>query len=188
MLARKLVAASGLAAADNTLVHDSFTDTDGTDITAHTPEIDVVGGGWITAGNWTTQNNRLSYQIGNSFVTIDAGASDVIITAGMVAANAHSLMFRHTSASAYWIARWNGVAVQLYEFNGAFQLRASTALSGSGPHELKVTLSGANISVLVNGGSETAYSSSANQSATQHGFRALASAGELADSVLIEAL
>jgi hypothetical protein len=64
------------------LVYDTFTDTAGTVLNLHTPDVDVVGGGWnrdlntmiINASNQVEEDINSSVSIS----TIDAGESDVV--------------------------------------------------------------------------------------------------------------
>lgn len=42
------------------LLYDTFTDDDGTDLSAHTPDIDTVGGGWTEeSGDWEITSNQV---------------------------------------------------------------------------------------------------------------------------------
>ena len=88
------------------LVYDTFNDTDGVIVTAHTPDIDVEGGGWLLAYPYDTSpegqevgtpeilsNTLVSkyreeeglYTLDTEAVcSIDAGASDVLIQATII--------------------------------------------------------------------------------------------------------
>ena len=64
-----------LAPPANALVVDRFTDTDTTLLTAHTPDVDLEGGGWVTHtySNATISGNELLMGATNTFNQIDVG-------------------------------------------------------------------------------------------------------------------
>jgi len=64
------------------LVYDTFVDANGTALSSHTPDIDVVGGGWsYDAGSaFTINSNQLDIGPAICRAIIDAGAADVKIT------------------------------------------------------------------------------------------------------------
>lgn len=69
-----------------TLFYDTFTDTNGTAITAHTPDIDTVGGGWAVylSSGFEIQSNKCVNSTGGSKGCIcDVGDGDVSITCEM---------------------------------------------------------------------------------------------------------
>lgn len=72
------------------LVVDTFTDADGTEISAHTPDIDVVGGGWSVVsmfdGSGTPNTNDIEIQSNQLVVAdtnigafIDCGETDIVV-------------------------------------------------------------------------------------------------------------
>ena len=72
----------GIGVNPNYLVYDEFVDPDGTTVAAHTPDIDVVGGGWDMPGNDTyIYSNRAQ---GTTFgqphtAMINVGQSNVLV-------------------------------------------------------------------------------------------------------------
>jgi hypothetical protein len=66
------------------LVQDLFNGTNGTDITAHSPDIDTVGDGWIDGGADTAEldgSGELKFAASNDYCLIDTGTADQIVTA-----------------------------------------------------------------------------------------------------------
>lgn len=64
-------------------VFDTFTGTNGTDISVHTPNTDVVGGGWLDTGVNTVELDgagSLKFSAVNGSCWIDVGSSDQIVT------------------------------------------------------------------------------------------------------------
>jgi hypothetical protein len=65
------------------LVQDLFNGTNGTDIDAHAPDIDVVGSGWLDTGANTVEldgSGALKFSGSNKNCVIDTGATDQIVT------------------------------------------------------------------------------------------------------------
>jgi len=57
---------------------DTFTDTNGVLLENHTPDIDIVGGGWVDdADEWEIQSNKATTSLGQAHTTeIDVGTAD----------------------------------------------------------------------------------------------------------------
>ena len=99
-------------AQENTLVYDGFVDANGTALAAHTPNIDLDNGGWITpTGAPTIQNNELTDVTSGVVIShIDAGESDVVIAVdgffGKTASGNSSsgITFRYTDDLNHWLA------------------------------------------------------------------------------------
>jgi hypothetical protein len=65
------------------LVQDLFTGTNGTDISAHAPDIDVVGNGWLDSGSNEVEldgSSALKFSGSNKNCVIDTGTTDQIVT------------------------------------------------------------------------------------------------------------
>lgn len=60
------------------IVSDTFTDTTGTDVSAHTPDIDTVGGGWSDDGANTCEikSNNIGFSAANTSGWINTGVTD----------------------------------------------------------------------------------------------------------------
>lgn len=84
-------------------VQDTFTDTNGTLLTAHTPDTDTVGTGWAGSGDFEIQSNVAEFVGAGSdaFIGIDAGVTtgtyEVTIT--RTSGNWHGLWFCGNSTS-----------------------------------------------------------------------------------------
>ena len=66
-----------------TLVLDTFAGSNGTDLSAHTPDVDIVGGGWLDSGANTVELDgagAVKFSAINTACWIDVGASDQIVT------------------------------------------------------------------------------------------------------------
>lgn len=62
------------------LVVDNFTDTNGTLLTAHTPDTDNVGNGWTNTGNgFTIQGNQMQATASNDQCWIDTGNAEQMV-------------------------------------------------------------------------------------------------------------
>lgn len=70
-----------------TLVQDTFTDTNGVDLTSHTPDVDSVGTGWayftlvtaVGANEIEIQGNALQISTSNKGAVIDIGVTDYVM-------------------------------------------------------------------------------------------------------------
>jgi hypothetical protein len=128
------------------LVFDTFTDTNGTSIEAHTPDIDTVGSGWINFGAATLEieSNQL-VAVGASTshsATIDAGVAGVTVMADMVMDNdnnnAEGLWLRQDGSShGYFVgitlSQDTNPELTIWEWAGSFVVKASVPLTGEGP-------------------------------------------------------
>ena len=165
------------------LVDDYFVGTNSA-LSAHTPDVDVVGGGWL--GYEESAHScafagfvyRGSGSNRNNGPIIDAGVADgeIILTLETVSSDVsyRGASFRNTSttsAAASNLARANNTAFQLYE--GA-TLRASLTGqsydSAGAEHNMVVTFDGAAVTATLSG-TELSYGSFAtNLTTTTHGF------------------
>ncbi len=162
-------------------VQDKFIDSNGTLLTAHTPNIDVVGSGWVKAENGTfdIQTNKANCSIiGSSphaIFTIDSGKADVIVEAIVNSPNfSVGLVLRHTSGN-FWLLHGDPVGtVKIYEYNGSFVERASASFTFSDDkdYNFKFIASGTVLTGFINSVERLSYASATmNQTETTHGFR-----------------
>ena len=156
------------------LVYDSFTGSDGTALTAHTPE--KAPGAWTNYNTnpWTIQGNKAATGGGASRqnMAIESGGADVVIT-GDVLAQQTSLVSRlsDTTHLCFCLAHATADQIRLYTDNAGFAVIGSAA---------KVYTAGDPVSFIyaVNGnahsaqdGAVTATATSAfNNTATKHGL------------------
>jgi len=127
------------------LVNDTFTDTGGTNLTAHTPDLQAVSpGGWtVDTGTFTVGTSGARRHIvsgGDARAVIDAGTANASIKADVqIAQKDCGLIARRVDASNYWelfiddadqtdpILKLNQVTA------GVATTRASTTMTGQGP-------------------------------------------------------
>ena len=152
-------AAAGVA----TLVLDRFVDPDGTLLTAHTPDIDLVGGGWVVSvGNGDIRGNIVEPDnIASNRVVIATTQSDVVITLDVTIRtnnlNAQiGIVFRQVDESNLWLAGYSPLDGEFRLFRrvgGGFSERAIGAwVPTEGlTYTMTVTLSGSSINCEVDG-------------------------------------
>lgn len=174
----------------STLVSDTFTDTNGTSLTAHTPDVDTVGGGWSLAtatgsgsGTFTIENNKLEATRTSSTYfpigTIDVGQADVTIDVNLTFETDDfgfdGIVFRYQDQSNFWFATREATSgdFRILEKNaGVNTERASIAagISAGTNHDMQVVLSGTSITATIDGGNEITFSSSFLETETTHGL------------------
>lgn len=86
------------------ILEDTFTDTNGTLLTSHTPDIDIVGGGWAGSNHFDIQSNKATIAagaVGNQFVGVDIGTAvgEYTVTVDNTNANWFGVYFGGTSTS-----------------------------------------------------------------------------------------
>ena len=164
------------------LVFDTFTDTDGTLLTAHTPDVDSVGSGWsLLENSFEIDGNRVKATgIGSRTAAIETNESDIsisyiaryLITGGETAA-----VFRLTDVNNYWMffVTNNTDLMVIFERNGGgFTNRASVAVTVANNTDYAIagTANGQSLSCTFDGANEITYSSASfNETATKCGIR-----------------
>ena len=161
-----------------TLVSDTFTGTDGTNLTAHTADVNQ-GTGWIAnTGTITLLSNQAHCTSGFPYYSIDAGQASVTLTADITLSGtaACGLSGRVSDALNTWdidISTSAGtMTLTIYEqVAGVFTARAQVSFPDpGGPYGLKAVFSGTNVIAAV-GNNETSYgSATSNQTITKHGI------------------
>jgi hypothetical protein len=176
------------------LVQDTFSgESDGTLLTAHTPDIDTVGGGWVDDGATgpgdgdvlAIQSNAVEPdQVAFDSVqraVVDSGASDVDISLDVTidsnADGTEGILFRYVDVDNHWQAIWgNGDSVHIWvideRVSKTYTRRASVAFTPSATttYSFRVVASGTSITATIDGGYQIAYTSSLYQTATKHGI------------------
>ncbi len=167
-------------------VADTFTDTNGTALTAHTAD---SGGSWsgsfgssleiqsnnVQLADYTTDTDSMGYT--------DTGEADVFITARSLfrhsnPLNTHynSILYRYVDDNNYWIysvynaSSTKGVNIQ-EKTGGTVTTRASTTHTLADNVEIieSVRASGNTHEAWLNGGSKLSYTSAIHNTATKHG-------------------
>lgn len=162
------------------LVSDAFTDTNGTLLTAHTPDVDTVGGGWLGTSSCDIQSNRAQ---GNSTAGrenwIECSTADVVISGDLSLAasvggdKGPGLIARVADANNYWLGIMWKTVIRIYEkTSGSYTQRASTAFTAATETDYPATLTVSGTSITFNvDGTEISYTSSTHQTNTKHGVR-----------------
>jgi hypothetical protein len=162
------------------LLSDTFTDADGTALSAHTPD-SGPGYSLVIFNDPIIVGNKVRAGSGFNFNAVaDVGVADVDITAtihsGTWEPNSYiGFTIRATSTNDLWWVFWeaNSANISLYEGNGGvYTLRASSALATTNDesHTVRVVASGATITVFLDGSQIISYGSAThNQTATKHG-------------------
>lgn len=114
-------------------VYDSFTDTNGTALTAHTPDEDTAGNGWadistqgvaVTVGSATIQNNAVNIANDGNGAGIDLESVDAIVAVEYTPVvgqdNRYSIVLR-------WVDNNNQILVNLREQNGDVRIQEVVA-------------------------------------------------------------
>lgn len=173
-----------------TLLQDTFTDVDGTLLTAHTMN---VGGGWTAVnGTWTIQSNTALVLIptANSIATADAGQADITLTLSLIVPNtadyAVGAVVRTSDANTGWIAviERDGGTPYLAIFErtaGTNTLRASVNAPSATNSTVTITVvtSGSTITASLSTGETCNYASAtSNQTVTKHGLFGYSSLGD----------
>ena len=109
--------AGGGGGAPSVYIRDTFTGADGTGLDLHTPDIDVVGTGWVEfSGTWEISGNRLRETVGDFKICgINAGQLDVDqeTVAAQVGNSDPGLTARLVDSNNYIMANWGRAANQI---------------------------------------------------------------------------
>jgi hypothetical protein len=155
LMAKPLVSKGGVA------VLDTFTDPDATNLSAHTPDIDSVGGGWtVVQGTNTIQSNTSEPSIGGAWgmSLIDSGVTDLIMTGRTVwpGEGTALLYIRATDINNFIAARLDRYALGGFDIvkrvGGSFSSEAQpdpdpTNNHGAGTVDFRITAIGTSITI-----------------------------------------
>ena len=166
----------------NILVQDTFTDTNGVLLAAHTPDIDDVGTGWSNVfGTADIQGNRLAALTNDGVESrclhvVDCGSSDFVyssIVHTQASGNmAVGLIFRYIDNANYIQCTLASPSYAIYErAGGVFTERgvATKASIGNSDYTMEITANGDSIGVTVDGVSPLDITLATHQTATQVG-------------------
>ena len=164
------------------LVSDTFTDTNGTLLTSHTPDTNQTGHAWTVTGGPPTPTISGGRAVtaaggGHMQVTIDAGIADVKVATDYVAGSGPGmgvLIFRATDVNNLLALVTNQSTVQLYaRQGGAWTLLAGASISAINPgstHHLEVRAVGSSIQGFWDGQQVLQSTTTLQQTATRHGL------------------
>lgn len=103
---------------------DSFTDTNGTALTAHTPEIGspptIIAGTWIIQGNAARCSNGSVAAVNGA--PHDAGQANVVVKTQVTVASGGGtfayIYLNYVNDNENWVLIWFGTSIQIYEITG----------------------------------------------------------------------
>jgi hypothetical protein len=162
----------------STILSDTFTDTVGTNLTAHAPDVNTPnpGGFWtqitgtqkVIAGN---KDQCSSFGAGSGEYTLDAGQADYTLSETINfssgdTGNYHGLICRVTDGNNHWqvvVDQGNGLMKIRERSGGSNTDRASTSvtINTGTDYTLQAVLSGTSITATLNGGNSINYGSMA---------------------------
>ena len=170
--------------AANFILQDSFADTNGADLTAHTiAPINDPATAWVGSGITIESNQAVC--AGNAVTVCDAGKSDFTIKCSLTGDTTNtgpSIVFRYVDANNFWFVQLGSmISIQLYEvIAGTATQRGQVLFSYPLSTLVNVTIvcSGTSITVTepVSGANMT-WTSSDLETATKVGLRALSFGG-----------
>lgn len=155
-----------------TLASDTFTDTNGISLAAHTMD---TGSGWtVSQGTLTIQANQLVGEAGGNVGVCDIGVSEFTASADLEPGCA--IVVRYADSNDYIFANLN-LSAQLMELtrmvSGVVTVLASRAVTlvAGTPYAVEVTVTSAGVSVTVDDGPVTSAVTSLNNTSTKAGVR-----------------
>lgn len=195
--ANPFLAGVGMSASrTSAIVKDLFTDTTGTAITAHSPDVEPVASGWtlhvITAGSSNAvkiQSNAAEDVAGTDAggayaYVVDHNTADTTITCDFTTSSIMGIIglsYRVTDGSNYFVAvlQPSTNTIKIYEETaGTLTQRAftnvTTGLSASTTYALELTLSG-NTATLKAESKTVSYTTSVRNTVTNHGIGTISS-------------
>ncbi|PEJ57382.1 hypothetical protein CN692_13290 [Bacillus sp. AFS002410] len=163
----------------NTLFKDTFTDTNGKSLSAHTADVNGTGNPYVLSdfsnGVSSATINASGQGVitnGDSFAVVDVGQADVTIQATLISTGAAQIVFRRNT-SAYFYAEFDAGGVSVFNVipNTNFISMGSASYAGISSGALaKVVLTGSTIDVYMNGTKVLTVTSAVNQTVTSHGI------------------
>jgi hypothetical protein len=173
----------------STLLKDTFTDANGTNIAAHVMD---VGPGWSVQGgsSWNIQSNQLNCVSGGR-ISSDSGQSNVTASVDMTPTTGNQYMeivVRLTDDNNFWMAALKNGEFSIYEnAAGVLTQRATTSptISVGTTYHVQLVASGTTMTATLNGGNQISYNNAtSNQTATKCGIRGFET-GTVYDNFLV---
>jgi hypothetical protein len=203
MLWHKAIGAGGTGGV-STLISDTFTDTNGTAIASHTPDVQAVSGSYRTIVTYNIDSNiqiisntarGTTNNLTTSSAVIETGQSDVIVSADVnrngtgLNYGGTGLSFRCSGSTGYKVdlLRVSTPRVRLDRFDGVILAQPNFSWDNNTTYNLKVIASGSSIKVYVD---DVLYIdvTDSTYTGTEHGISVLTDSGtnSFADNLLIE--
>lgn len=156
-------------------VWDTVTGSDGTAMSAHTPE---VGTAPAVTGTCTISSNKAictAVSAGWGLVIYEAGAADVFIsmqvTPSNLTAGRQGIAIRNSAPGSGWRATIKSTIFELIEDSVTVRASAAVSLSTGITYTITVTANGQTITCQLDGANEINYgSATSNQTTTKHGM------------------
>jgi hypothetical protein len=164
----------------DTLIYDTFTDDDATDLATGGHAPDQSPGDSTTwyqsSSGWTINSNKLQKTgAGDEFALIDAGSADGVLSFSVsnLTTELSGPVFRRQDAGNYWHVRVQGTTVYLYRVaSGGFNTESSASVPDiNGSYDVKIELNGSKIMVYIDGVLEITHTGTEYQTETVHGIR-----------------
>jgi hypothetical protein len=207
MLATRLKGAKGVSG-PTTLISDTFTDTNGTAIASHTPDIQAVSGSYRTVQTYGSSTNvqiisntarGTTFSTTTAVCAIETGQSDIILTCDVNKNGTGSnnggtgVCFRVSGSTGYYVDYFSNSGRQILRFvrfNGTSisgRVDVDFSHSTTQVYSIKIELSGSSIKTYVD---DVLYHNltDSTYNGTEHGISVLtnAYAKSWADNLLIE--
>lgn len=176
-----------------TLLYDTFTDTNGVDLSAHTPETNTPGSAYSleemltawaapTANSVEIQSNQLDIDVTGDGFVYDVKVTDYTIEFDWVITSTTGhrigIYFRRTDLDNlyYWNLREPNDDYQMYRFTAGVQTQIGTTqaytFNTSTTYAIKVVVSGTSTELWINGVSQYTLTADQHASATKMGIGA----------------
>lgn len=188
---RRMVGAAAPPVGPTILFYDTFTDTDDVALTAHTPDIDTVGGGWVNyqyAGipgsheiisNKTRALEATTIPVSAANVNVaDCTIVDTIFTGSGAAPRVPLVAYRLVDQANFWFAQLGLAAntiiiIERTEESNVTRASEALVVDADETWTVTATLSGNDHSITAVSGAKSAtvaYSSAVRNTATRHGI------------------
>lgn len=189
--ARLMTYLKSSSAPGTTLLSDHFTDTNGTNLTAHTMD---VGAGWTAqVGTITIQSNAAIASGANAEYVADAGQSDVTLTCTLLPVGGTAevaCIFREQDSSNFWAVSGYAGDGKLYLYHNVAGSLTSTdngaaSVTNGVSFVLTVVLSGSSIVIKKDGATIITKTDATFQTATKFGLRLWSGTSSTWDDFLV---
>lgn len=156
------------------LLRDTFTDTNGVTLDAHTPDYNLAAGVWNKSDWQISSNTAVNTVVVDASIAINTGQSDVYIEAVCNAGtDLAGVVFRYTDSNNQWAcyASVGDSELQIWQRATTWTKRAAVAYVPSGAFTLVVTVVGAVVTAQIGATAVSYASMAADLTATNHGMR-----------------
>jgi len=184
------------------VVYDEFTDTNGTALSSHTPNL-VFSGGWSSTNLSINGNKVVNSAYGTA--RIETGIADGIVSGYLYRTADYSrAIYQNTAITVRWGASGytTGWHIDIYSNKfclieqvgsggGDYYERAysNKTISLNTPYFVEIILAGSTITATIDGGNQISYSSAElNKTSTSHGMRLCGGSASALDTFTVTAI